>query len=98
MVGLPDRSSRPHRWRARTLEAEEARIEALCRGRQPCSIPGEMIHIDLKRWAGSKASAIALPATAQARATAESRVGSIFTSPSTTPRGLPTAKSSPREA
>jgi hypothetical protein len=37
MVGLHDRSSRPHRWRAQTLEAGEARIEALRRGRQPCS-------------------------------------------------------------
>ncbi|MGB8900503.1 MAG: leucine zipper domain-containing protein [Methylocella sp.] len=37
MVGLRDRSSRPHRWRAQTLEAGEARIEALRRGRQPCT-------------------------------------------------------------
>jgi hypothetical protein len=37
MVGLHGRSSRPHRWRAQTLEAGEARIEALRRGRQPCS-------------------------------------------------------------
>ena len=36
LAGLHDRSSRPHRLRAQTPEAVEARIEALRRSRQPC--------------------------------------------------------------
>ncbi|PNE12590.1 MAG: hypothetical protein CR217_02540 [Beijerinckiaceae bacterium] len=35
MVGLHDRSSRPHRWRAQTLEAGEARIGAHRQAQRP---------------------------------------------------------------
>lgn len=57
--------------------------------------PGEMIHIDIKSWAGSTGSVTASPTTGASRATIAASAGNTFTLPSMITRAWPSPKSCP---